>query len=327
MDINDIARQAGVSRATVSRYLNDGYVSQEKRRLIQRVIEATGYVPSRSARELRTGKNRLVAVIIPKINSQSVSRMVAGITEGLSAKHYHAILADTNNNFEKEITYLNMFAGRRHVDGVILIATVITEAHLKAIEALSTPFVVLGQELEGYPCVFHDDYGAMHNLTRLVLAQAKRPAYLGVFDEDHAAGHQRHLGFLDACAEMGIPLATDSQQVVDFDSDSGYFGAERIIEAMPDVDTIICATDDIAFGAMMCMREYGRRIPEDVQIAGIGDSMLSRIIHPSLTTVHLAYKTSGMEAARMLLAQLENSSHAPTRAKMGYQVYARNTIR
>ena len=121
MDINDIARRAGVSRATVSRYLNDGYVSQEKRQLISSIIEETGYVPSQNAQQLRTGKTRLVGVIIPKINSQSVSRMVAGITDTLAQSNYHVVLANTNNDERLEVDYLNLFCGRHHVDGVILI--------------------------------------------------------------------------------------------------------------------------------------------------------------------------------------------------------------
>ena len=79
MDINTIAAMAGVSRATVSRFLNDGYVSDEKRRRIAEVIEETGYVPSRQAQTLRTGKTGVVGVIIPKINSASISRMVTGL--------------------------------------------------------------------------------------------------------------------------------------------------------------------------------------------------------------------------------------------------------
>ena len=71
MDINQVAQMAGVSRATVSRYFNDGYVSQEKRAAIARVVEETGYVPSRQAKTLRTGKSGLVGIIIPKINSAS----------------------------------------------------------------------------------------------------------------------------------------------------------------------------------------------------------------------------------------------------------------
>ena len=86
MNINEIARLAGVSRATVSRYLNDGYVSDEKKAVIRKVIEETGYQPSSQAQMLRTKKTKLVGVIIPKINSDTVGRMVAGISDVLSRR-------------------------------------------------------------------------------------------------------------------------------------------------------------------------------------------------------------------------------------------------
>ena len=86
MNINEIAKLAGVSRATVSRYLNDGYVSAEKRQIIRRVIEETGYQPSSQAQMLRTKKTKLVGVILPKINSNTISREVAGISDILTQK-------------------------------------------------------------------------------------------------------------------------------------------------------------------------------------------------------------------------------------------------
>lgn len=327
MDINEIARRAGVSRATVSRYLNNGYVSQEKRELISRIIRETGYVPSQHAQQLRTGKTRLVGVVIPKINSQSVSRMVAGITIVLAKNNYQVVLANTNNNESTEVDYLNLFARRNHVDGIILIATQFTSAHRAAIRHLRVPLVVLGQRLKGYDSVYQDDYHALFDLTTLVLRTAKTPSFLGVFEEDLAAGKERRRGFLDACRAAGIAPSPDVMHVVSFDADSGYFGAEQILDTTPNVDAIVCATDDIAFGATMCMIEYGRRVPEDVQITGVGDSLLSRIARPSLTTAHLPYKTSGMEAARLLLARIESSEEPAQQIKMSYQVYVRNSIR
>lgn len=327
MNIKEIARRAGVSRATVSRYLNDGYVSQEKRELIGRIIEETGYVPNQSGQQLRTGKTNLVGVIMPKINSQSVSRMVAGITSVLAENNYQVVLASTENSENREVEYLSLFSGRNRVDGIILIATVFTDAHISQIKKLNVPIVVLGQRLGGQPCVYQDDYHALYDITKLVLATSKQPAFLGVLEEDVSAGNNRHRGFLDACKSAGFSPRPEAQQIVGFDADSGYFGAERVLDAIPDVDTIVCATDDIAFGAMMCMREYGRRIPEDVQITGVGDSLLSRIIHPSLTTIHLPFKTSGMQAAHLLLELMESTSQEPREIRMGYDVYARNSMR
>ena len=100
VNINEIARLAGVSRATVSRYLNDGYVSDEKKAVIRKVIEETGYQPSSQAQMLRTKKTKLVGVIIPKINSDTVGRMVAGISDVLNRSGYQLLLANTDNNIE-----------------------------------------------------------------------------------------------------------------------------------------------------------------------------------------------------------------------------------
>lgn len=327
MDINEIARRAGVSRATVSRYLNDGYVSEEKRALIAQIIAETGYVPSRHARQLRNGKTGLIGVIIPKINSQSVSRMVAGITETLEEGSYQTLLASTSNSPEREVQYLNILSQKNRVDGIILIATAITDAHRAAFDGLKVPLVVLGQHIEGCDCVYHDDYHASRDVTKIVLRSAKTPAFIGAFHADEAAGRRRLEGFLAACAEAGVACDERLQLIGDFTMDSGYFCCEQILDLEPDVDAIVCASDTMAFGALTCLREYGRRVPEDVQVTGIGDSEFSRAVMPSLTTAHLYFKTSGTEAARLLKEALgpRGKSACARELKMGYEVYARSS--
>lgn len=329
MDINEIARRAGVSRATVSRYLNDGYVSAEKRKRISAVIDETGYVPSRQARQLRTGKTNLVGVVIPKINSQSVARMVSGITSAFDDSGYQLLLANTNNDEAREVKYLNLIAERHRVDGIILLATIVTPEHLEVLASLDVPHVILGQQLEGHTCVYHDDYHAVRDMTRSFLRTTRVAGYIGVTDRDIAAGHMRHQGFLDACHEAGLEVRAEAQAMGDFTVDSGYLCCERILDAVPDVDTIVCATDDMAYGAITCLREYGRHVPEDVQVAGVGDSDLSRILMPSVTTAHLFYKTSGVVAAQLLLSAMGESDDgpAPDELKMGYEIYARNSTR
>ena len=132
MTIAEIASRAGVSKAAVSRYLNNGYVSSEKREAIRRVIEETGYVPSQQAQTLRTGKSRMVGVIVPRIDSESISRVVAGISKVLEAQGYRLLLANTDNNIQKELEYLEVFRSG-NVDGVILVATILSGAHKQAL--------------------------------------------------------------------------------------------------------------------------------------------------------------------------------------------------
>ena len=128
MTIKEIARLAGVSSAAVSRYLNGGYVSEEKKEQIKKVIEETGYQPSAQARILRTKRACLVGVVVPKINSESISRVTAGIEQVVFRRGYQMRLARTDNQPAKEITYLKLFVNYP-VGGIGLIATGITGEH------------------------------------------------------------------------------------------------------------------------------------------------------------------------------------------------------
>ena len=327
MDINQIAQMAGVSRATVSRYLNDGYVSQEKRAAIRRVIEKTGYVPSQHAKTLRTGKTNVVGIIIPKINSASVSRMVAGITPVLNAAGYQVLLANTDNDASREVDFLRLFSEKNQVDGVILIATVITQEHREAIAALPVPIVVLDQDVDCCSCVFQNDYDAMRDVASIALRSSRRPAYIGVFEEDVAVGQMRRRGFLAACAAAGVEVPERAMRIAEFTVDSGYEQAEALLDEYPELDAIVCATDAIAYGALTCLREYGRRVPEDVVVTGVDDSEISQIVTPTLTTVHHPYKTSGTETAKMLVGFMTGGEYMPRKLKMGYEVVTRNSTR
>lgn len=250
MDINSIAKLAGVSRATVSRYLNDGYVSAEKRKVIARVIKETGYVPSQQAQTLRTGKTNIVGVILPKVNSHAVSRMLSGMTLEFNDAHYQTLLANTNNNKDTEVSYLQLFAEGNQVDGIILIATVLDQEHRRALDALRVPVVILGQDMEGCSSVFNDDYRSMLQLCRKVLPNSAHPAYIGVTQEDVSAGQERRRGFLDACAELGLDVPADAMGTSPFSLDGGYECAESLMSRHPELDTFVCATDVIAFGAL-----------------------------------------------------------------------------
>ncbi len=327
MDITTVAKLAGVSRATVSRYLNDGYVSDEKRRAIARVIKETGYIPSRQAKILRTGKTNLIGVIIPKINSASVSRMVAGLSSVFNESQYQMLLANTDNRENKEIDYLRVFTEKDRVDGIILVGTILTPEHERALKNLRIPLIVLGQAFDGFSCVYHDDYHAVREITSHILNRGTKPAYIGVTELDIAAGQSRHTGFLDACAEKNLEVPKKAQMESDFSVDSAYLACERLLDVYPEVDTIVCASDSIAFGAITCLREFGRSVPEDVQVTGVGDSDLSKVITPSLTTIHHHYKTSGMEAAKMLIGAMDKEDTIVRDIRMGYELLLRNSTR
>lgn len=320
MTIAEIASRAGVSKAAVSRYLNNGYVSSEKREAIRRVIEETGYVPSQQAQTLRTGKSRMVGVIVPRIDSESISRVVAGISKVLEAQGYRLLLANTDNNIQKELEYLEVFRSG-NVDGVILVATILSAAHRQALGALGCPAVLAGQRMEGISCVYHDDQGAAAAVTGLLLQGGRRRiGYIGVTPRDKAAGAARRAGWQEAMRAAGQEADPAWMEQSDFSIDGGYAAAERLLARVPEIEGLFCATDSIAIGAKKWLEEHGRRIPADIALAGIGHSRLSELVRPKLATAHYYYQASGEEAARDLLEIIEQGVDRKKQLMLGFEV-------
>ena len=221
MTIKEIAVLAGVSSAAVSRYMNGGYVSRKEEK-IRQAIEETGYRPSVQARTLRTKRACLVGVIVPKINSESISRVTAGISQVLSENGYQMVLSITDNNPQRELEAMDLFV-HYPVDGIILVGTVITGKHKKVLEELSVPIVVVGQKVRGVSCVYHDDYDAAKDMAQLMAEKGKtRIAYLGVTRADKAAGARREDGFSAGLREKKLVLDRELYRQADFTMESGY---------------------------------------------------------------------------------------------------------
>lgn len=325
MNIAEIAKLAGVSSAAVSRYFNQGYISEEKREAIRKVVEETGYRPSVQAQMLRTHKTRMIGVILPRIDSAAIGSMVTGILSTLNESGYQLLLADTQNNVKKELEYLSVF-NEKQVDGVILVATVFTPAHKKALKNRALPVVILGQSLSGCHCVHFDDYHSVYDMTRMLLQKGKRRlGFISVFHQDKAAGLDRYQGFCDAVREAGLPELADRYVISDFSIKSGFESAGELHRKWRDLEAVICATDAIAIGAMQYYKAQGLRIPEDIQVTGHGDSSTSMVTTPALTTVHYSYEDAGTLAARMLLEQMEKKEKDAREIKLGFTILERES--
>ncbi len=326
MTINEIAHLAGVSRATVSRYLNNGYVSEEKKEKIQKVIEETGYVPSSQAQMLRTKKTKLIGVILPKISSSTISRMTAGISDVITKYGYMMLLANTNNDEKEELKYLQLFRDNQ-VDGIIFIATVFTKKHIKLLKECKVPVVILGQRLSGYSCVYQDDYNASFDITSKMIETGKKIGYIGVIEKDEAAGKNRKKGFIDALKHGGIEIDTSLMFEGGFNIENGYENMKLLFEKAPDIDSVFCATDTVALGALTYIKEKNIKVPEQIQIVGTGDTPMGEVVEPKLSTVHFYYKTSGSEAGKTLMDILETGENVKKEIKMGYEIVLRESIR
>ena len=321
MNISEFAKIAGVSKSAVSRYFNDGYLSEEKRIVIEKAIEKTGYRPSVAAQNVKTRVTKLVGIILPKLSSDSCARITEGISSVLDEEGYNLLLVNTANDYEKEVEYLDLFRNRR-VDGVILLASVFTPLHKTILSKMHIPVVVVGQQYPGFSCICHDDFGAAYAVTALMMKKgAKRPAYIGVTEEDVAVGANRHQGFLKAVQDAGIKMDPKLSTIAEFSLESGYDRAKDILKKKP--DAVFCATDTIASGVIQYCFEQRIRIPEDLMVASVGDSKIGRVT--SLTTAHLHYRTSGKEAAKMLLSAISHPDSIPRTMQLSFELIERQT--
>ena len=182
--MKDVAELAGVSSAAVSRYLNGGYISADKAERIKQAIELTGYVRSSQARALRTGSTKLIGVIVPKINSESVSRITAGIGQVLGRRGYQMLLANTDNAPDRELEYLDLFQNHP-VDGIVLVATMITDEHRRAIESCRVPIVLIGQHVEGAETYVTENPSAhLHMYGKLEAKHNRKMGHVTLFSDE-----------------------------------------------------------------------------------------------------------------------------------------------
>ncbi len=320
MNIAEIAKLAGVSSAAVSRYFNNGHISDEKKEAIRKVVEETGYRPSVQAQTLRTKKTKMIGVIVPKVASASIGRIVEGILSVLNGSEYQTVLAVTQNNPQKESEYLLAF-NNKQVDGVILSATVFTAEHKRILKNMLVPVVIVGQRLTGYHCVFHDDYHAAYDLTKLLLEKGRKHlGYIGALQQDQAVGAERYRGFCNAVCDMGYDSLAGNAVTADFNIASGYEKTKELLERCQGLDGLVCATDTMAAGAMQYLGEQGIEVPKQIVVAGQGDSDMARVTAPPLITVHYSYERSGEIAVRMLLEMLEKGEAAMKEVKLGYYI-------
>ncbi|WP_173915518.1 LacI family DNA-binding transcriptional regulator [Halobacillus sp. Marseille-Q1614] len=305
--INDIAKMANVSRTTVSRVLNNnGYVSEEVRKRILKIVEETGYIPSLSAKSLRTKRSGVIGVILPRINTETASRVVSGINEVVAKENFQILLTDTELDKNKEIEYIRLLQSR-HVDGIILLATNINDRLISTIKDANLPFISLGQDLPEVTSIVYDDYHAAADITNMLISNDHtKIAFIGVGEEDPSVGQLRKQGYLDTLSKHNLPNEDSWIQTGDFSIESGYECTKTIIKNSSQLPTAIFAvTDRMAIGAMEYLREQGFQIPADIAVVGIGASTMSKHVTPSLTTVDYFNKEAGEKAAQLLIADMK----------------------
>ncbi|GAB6100573.1 LacI family transcriptional regulator CcpA [Halanaerocella petrolearia] len=311
MTIKKIAKLADVSKSTVSRVINDSeHVSDEARKKVQQVINETGYIPNSIAKDLQRNKTNTIGVILPRINTSTFSSAVEGISDTMHENGYSILLTNTRLNTEEEINHLKLLKEKR-VRGILFFATEVTEEHIETLNRIDIPVVILGQDttdLLDFPCVIHDDLISAKNIVEYLVDQGhKEIGYIGIKEYDVAVGQLRKKGYEEVLKENNLEVKEEYMYKDGFSMESGYNGMFEIINNSKKLPTaIFAATDRLAIGAIKCLKDNGYQVPEDVSIVGIGDSDISPLITPELTTVRYDHLKAGEEASKILLNYINN---------------------
>ena len=328
MNMKELAEIAGVSSAAVSRYINGGPLSQEKKERIRIAIEQTNYKPDTAAQTLRTGTSDQIGIILPKIDSGAMSRFTAGAIPALLEEGYLTLLADTSLDIEREISYLSLFQSRS-VAGIILMGSLFTPRLADVLNTLSVPVVIVGQQFKNLSCVYYNDFDAAYDLTSLILKKGRKHiGFIGTTDKDVAVGLNRRRGVQAAMKDFGLSPDSLCMQIGDLDVSDGSYGMKKLLVENPQIDGVVCVTDRIAIGAMETLRAAGKRIPEDVSICGMDDLWVGQYLSPALTTSHFYYKTCGEKAAKLLVDLIRQKDNpGPTsQIMLGYSIMERGSV-
>jgi LacI family transcriptional regulator len=314
--IRDVARESGVSVATVSRYLNsNGYISQTAEKKVREVMERLNYHPNEIARGLAKKKTRTIALIIPDITNPFFPELVVAIEEVAKSKGYSIILINNqsddmnDNHFWKQLQ-------NRYVDGFILASFQIEEKVLKAIEKLQIPFVRIDRAAENntFDSIGLDNYkGARLAVEHLIEVGCKKIAHISG-PKSFPSSTERKRGYLETVAAwsgMGegvSPTGAGDKDMIyegDFTLESGKVQTQILMNEHKDVDGIFLANDLMAIGSLKALKLLGYHVPKNIAIIGFDGIKLTEMVEPEISTVEQPIYDIGVAATNKLIRKIE----------------------
>ncbi len=313
--IADVAREAGVHPASVSRALRgiEGKVSDETRKRIERVASALGYLPNAVAASLRTKRSNLVGVIVPDLGNPLFGPLVTGIELELRGRGFMCMVAHASEEIAGGDELIAAFA-HRQVSGLLILAAAIGDSMLDEVRRYRLPTVLINRGLGNrrFSSVVNDDQESVRLVLDHLLELGHRRIAHVAGPADSSTGRGRRRAFLARCRTLDI-----TAQVVEaaaFTRDGGRVAADHLLAGSFSSTAIFAANDLIALGVIDVLRAHRFKIPADVSVVGHNDMPLMDLIAPPLTTVRIDAEHMGRLGAQMLLARLDDpSSGARTR--------------
>ena len=295
LTILDIAKLAGVGKSTVSRVLtNDPKVKPTTREKVERIIQESGYVPSKSAQAMAGGSSKVIGIIVSRLDSPSENRVVRGILEVIYAAGYDALIMEGQFSAEKTNEHLAVLQ-KRNVDGVIVFG--FSGCELSTVEKWGHKAVVIAVDSECVSSVGYDNLGMIKQAMTYLQEQGKQHiSYIGVDVTDKTTGLMRLNAYLDCCNSANIQA---NFQLGELSYKSAYELTEKVLT--PETQAIVCASDTLAMGVAKRLQELNR---SDILVSGVGATDLLAFVFPNTFSINPGYYSAGKASANLLIKQL-----------------------
>lgn len=305
--IKEVALEAGVSIATVSRVLNEqAGVSTELSEQVQAAVRKLNYRPNGIARALKISKSRCIGLIIPDIENPFFPALVRGVEDAAQKQGYAVILCNTDGKPDEEKAYLKFLLSKQ-VDGILFVGNLNYEKNKHWLSTLPVPFVLLDRPMPGapFPTVLVDnELGALLAVNHLI-EEGRRHIGIITGKSHSATSNERIHGALQSLKNHGYFFDEQLLSTGYFTFDGGYMAAEKLISSGHEFDAIFVANDMMAIGAIECLRKYGKQVPNDVAVVGFDDIRMAEWYQPSLTTVKQPVYDMGQVAVRIMVEQIK----------------------
>lgn len=328
--IYDVAREAGVSMATVSRVVNNNpNVKPQTRKKVFEAIDRLGYRPNAVARGLASKKTTTVGVVIPDISNDIFAEVARGIEDIANMYHYNIILCNADKRKDKEIRVINTLL-EKQVDGLLFMGGVVTEEHIQAFHTSTVPIVLCAttDQSDTFPSVDIDHQAAAFEAVNALIERFghKNIGMISGTLQDPANGYARFQGFKQAMEQSGLEVKEEYVRIGNYKYESGIEAAKHFL-SLPDRPTaLFAANDEMAVGAIHYFQDQGLKVPEDISVISVDNVRMASMVRPQLTTVAQPMYDIGAVAMRLLTKLMNKETVDHNRVVLPHELIIRNSV-
>ena len=326
--ISDVAKAAGVSTTTVSRYLNKrlnlpaGTVQR-----VESAIHRLDYRPNVNAQRLLKGATNVIGIATPDIANPFYAELASAVEERAAEVGYSVILCSTRNRLDQELIYLERLAAR-HVDGLLFLTNHGDDGTLRRAIGQRGDLVLLDEDVPGLsvPKIFvENEIGGFIATERLVDAGHSRIAHI-TGPENLFSARERHEGYRRALARAGLKAHSELRLFGRYDRAFGREAADRLLSLRAPPTAIFAASDYLVLGVLDALREHGLSCPSDISIVGFDDMPFASLLDPPITTIRQPIRLMGERGVDALVARLENLKDAPEPLRLPVTLVERASV-